>query len=138
LGTDVDPSIVITDSNITFTFDKTIDLSQNKTLYFYNPISSFTTELVSTNLSTSDVRFKSTTIDVPNLNGFKYIGAYLSNNTAVNEKVGVFNPTTGFMIFNDNIVANDSFDITITPNTVQITPLNNMAVEYRISSVSMT
>ena len=138
LGNTVDPGIVITDSNITFTFDKTLDLSQNKTVYFYNPISSFTTELVATNLSTSNIRFKSTTIDVPYLSGFKYIGAYLSNNTAVNEKVGVFNPTTGFILFNNGIVANETFDITITPNTTQITPLNNMAIQYSVSSISMT
>jgi len=138
LGNTVDPGIVITDSNITFTFDKTLDLSQNKTVYFYNPISSFTTELVATNLSTSNIRFKSTTIDVPYLSGFKYIGAYLSNNTAVNEKVGVFNPTTGFILFNNGIVANETFDITITPNTTQITSLNNMAIQYSVSSISMT
>jgi hypothetical protein len=72
------------------------------------------------------------------LSGFKYIGAYLSNNTAVNEKVGVFNPTTGFILFNNGIVANETFDITITPNTTQITPLNNMAIQYSVSSISMT
>jgi hypothetical protein len=138
LANEVDRGLVVKDSNISFTFTKTLNLTENKTVYFYNPISSITTELVASNLSTSNVKFISTSTDVPELNGFKYIDAVLSNGTTVKSRVGVFNPTTGFILFYDPLVVNEEFDITITPNTDQISPIHNMAVEYSISSLTVT
>ena len=138
LATEVDPGLIVKDSNITITVAKTIDLNQSKAIYFYNPISSITTDLVTSNLSTSSVKFVSTTTNVPELNGFKYIDAVLSNGTTVKSKIGVFNPTTGFVLFYDGTTVSDAFDITITPNTDQITPIQNMAVDYEISSITVT
>ena len=138
LATEVSPGLVVKDSNISFTFTKAINLTENKTVYFYNSISSITTDLVSSNLSTSSVKFISTTTSVPELNGFKYIDAVLSNGTTVKSKIGVFNPTTGFILFYDGLTVTDEFDMTITPNTDQITPVQNMAVEYAISSITIT
>jgi len=138
LATEVSPGLVVKDSNISFTFTKAINLTENKTVYFYNSISSITTDLVSSNLSTSSVKFVSTTTSVPELNGFKYIDAVLSNGTTVKSKIGVFNPTTGFVLFYDGLTVADEFDMTITPNTDQITPVQNMAVDYAISSITIT
>jgi len=138
LATEVSPGLVVKDSNISFTFTKAINLTENKTVYFYNSISSITTDLVSSNLSTSSVKFISTTTSVPELNGFKYIDAVLSNGTTVKSKIGVFNSTTGFILFYDGLTVTDEFDMTITPNTDQITPVQNMAVEYAISSITIT
>lgn len=138
LATEVSPGLVVKDSNILFTFTKAINITENKTVYFYNPISSITTDLVSSNLSTSSVKFVSTVTNVPELNGFKYIDAVLSNGTTVKSKIGVFNPTTGFILFYDGLTVTDEFDMTITPNTDQITPVQNMAVEYAISSITIT
>lgn len=138
LATEVSPGLVVKDSNISFTFTKAINLTENKTVYFYNSISSITTDLVSSNLSTSSVKFISTTTSVPELNGFKYIDAVLSNGTTVKSKIGVFNSTTGFVLFYDGLTVADEFDMTITPNTDQITPVQNMAVEYAISSITIT
>ncbi len=73
-----------------------LDVSRN--IRFYHAITNFTTTLVSTNLSTSQVKFANTTTNVPELNGYKYIAAYLNDGTLVNSKVGVFNPTTGSRI----------------------------------------
>ena len=138
LASEVDGGLVVKDSNISFTFTKTLNLTENKTVYFYNPISSITTDLVSSNLSTSNVKFVSTSTNVPELSGFKYIDAVLSNGTTVKSKVGIFNVTTGFILFYDSVVVNEEFDITITPNTDQISPIHNMAVEYAISSITLT
>jgi hypothetical protein len=138
LATEVDPGLVVKDSNISISIAKTININQSKAIYFYNPISSITTDLVTSNLSTSSVKFVSTTTNVPELNGFKYIDAVLSNGTTVKSKIGVFNPTTGFILFYDGTSVSDDFDITITPNTDQITPIQNMAVDYEISSITVT
>ena len=138
LATEVSPGLVVKDSNISFTFTKAINLTENKTVYFYNSISSITTDLVSSNLSISSVKFVSTATSVPELNGFKYIDAVLSNGTTVKSKIGVFNPTTGFVLFYDGLTVADEFDMTITPNTDQITPVQNMAVDYTISSITIT
>jgi hypothetical protein len=138
LASEVDSGLVVKDSNISFTFTKTLNLTENKTVYFYNSISSITTDLVSSNLSTSNVKFVSTSTNVPELSGFKYIDAVLSNGTTVKSKVGIFNATTGFILFYDSVVVNEEFDITITPNTDQISPIHNMAVEYAISSITVT
>jgi hypothetical protein len=94
--------------------------------------------LVASSLSASSVKFVSTSTNVPELNGFKYIDAVLSNGTTVKSKVGVFNPTTGFILFYDGVTVSEEFDLTITPNTDQITPIQNMAVSYEISSISVT
>lgn len=138
LATEVDPGLIVKDSNVSISIAKTINLNQSKVIYFYNPISSITTDLVSSNLSTSSVKFVSTSTNVPELNGFKYIDAVLSNGTTVKSKIGVFNPTTGFVLFYDGTTVSDDFDITITPNTDQITPVQNMAVDYEISSITVT
>jgi len=138
LATETDSGLILKDSNISISFKKTINLNENKTLYFYNPIESITTDLVSSNLSTSSVKFVSTTTTVPELNGFRYINATLSNGTVVKSKVGVYNPTTGFILFYDNVSVTDNFTITITPNTDQITPIKNMAVKYEVSSLTVT
>jgi hypothetical protein len=138
LATEVDPGLIVKDSNITITVAKTINLNESKAIYFYNPISSITTELVTSSLSTSSVKFVSTSTNVPELNGFKYIDAVSSTGTTVKSKVGVFNPTTGFILFYDGVTVSDEFDLTITPNTDQITPIQNMAVSYEISSISVT
>jgi hypothetical protein len=138
LATEVDPGLIVKDSNITITVAKTINLNESKAIYFYNPISSITTDLVASSLSASSVKFVSTSTNVPELNGFKYIDAVLSNGTTVKSKVGVFNPTTGFILFYDGVTVSEEFDLTITPNTDQITPIQNMAVSYEISSISVT
>lgn len=138
LATEVDPGLIVKDSNITITVAKTINLNESKAIYFYNPISSITTELVTSSLSTSSVKFVSTSTNVPELNGFKYIDAVSSTGTTVKSKVGVFNPTTGFILFYDGVTVSDEFDLTITPNTDQITPIQNMAVSYEISNISVT
>jgi len=138
LATETDPGLIVKDSNISILFKKTININQSKTLYFYNPIESITTDLVSSNLSTSSVKFVSTSTAVPELSGFKYIDATLSNGTVVKSKVGIYNSTTGFILFYDSVDVDDDFTITITPNTDQITPTKNMAVKYEISSISVT
>lgn len=138
LASETDPGLSVKDSNITITLSKTLDLDIDKTVYFYNGITSFETELVSTNLSTSKVKFKSTSVNVPELNGFKYIGAYLTNNALVNDKVGVFNPTSGFIMFYDTVDPSEEFDITITPSVDSINPINNMAVAYEVNTITIT
>jgi hypothetical protein len=138
LATEVDPGLIVKDSNITITVAKTINLNESKAIYFYNPISSITTELVTSSLSTSSVKFVSTSTNVPELNGFKYIDAVSSTGITVKSKVGVFNPTTGFILFYDGVTVSDEFELTITPNTDQITPIQNMAISYEISSISVT
>jgi len=138
LASETDPGLIVKDTNITITVSKTINLNENKVIYFYNPISSITTDLVTSNLSTSSVKFVSTTSSVPELNGFKYIDAVLSNGTTVKSKIGVFNPTTGFILFYDGVTVSDDFDLTITPNTDQISPVQNMAILYELSSISVT
>jgi len=132
------PALSINESDITMTFDKVIDYDVSRNIRFYHAITSFTTSLVTTSLSTSQVKFKNTSTSVPELSGYNYIGAYLSNDTVVNLKVGAYNPTTGHILFYDNISPTSTFTITITPNTNSIVPINNMAVEYSISSLTVT
>jgi len=138
LVTDYDPGLSIADSNISFVFDKVIDLDISRNIRFYHAISNFATSLVTTNLSTSQVKFNNTTTDVPELNGYKYIAAYLSNGTLVNSKVGVFNPTTGHILFYDNVDPSSTFTISITANATSIVPQNNMAVEYEVDTLTVT
>jgi len=133
-----DPGLSINESSITITFDKVVDLDVSRNIRFYHAISSFTTTLVSTNLSGSNVKFKNTSTSVPGLSGYNYIGAYLSNDTAVNLKVGVYNPSTGHILFYDNVDPSDTFTLTITPNTNNIKPKNNMAVEYSVANITIT
>jgi len=138
LVTDYDPGLSIADSNISFVFDKVIDLDVSRNIRFYHAISNFTTSLVTTNLSTSQVKFNNTTTNVSELNGYKYIAAYLSNGTLVNSKVGVFNPTTGHILFYDNVDPSSTFTISITANATSIVPQNNMAVEYEVDTLTVT
>lgn len=138
LVTDYDPGLSITDSNISFVFDKVIDLDVSRNIRFYHAISSFSTTLVTTNLSTSQVKFNNTSTNVPELNGYKYIAAYLSNGTLVNSKVGVFNPTTGHILFYDSVDPSSTFTISITANATSIVPQNNMAVEYEVDTLTVT
>lgn len=133
-----DPGLSITDSNITFVFDKLVDLDVSRNIRFYHAITSFTTTLVSTNLSGSQVKFANTTTNVPELNGYKYIAAYLNDGTLVNSKVGVFNPTTGHILFYDTIDPSATFTISITANATSIVPQNNMAVAYEIDTLTVT
>lgn len=138
LVTDYDPGLSIADSNISFVFDRVIDLDVSRNIRFYHAISNFATSLVTTNLSTSQVKFNNTTTNVPELNGYKYIAAYLSNGTLVNSKVGVFNPTTGHILFYDNVDPSSTFTISITANATSIVPQNNMAVEYEVDTLTVT
>ena len=138
LVTDYDPGLSITDSNISFVFDKVIDLDVSRNIRFYHAISSFSTTLVTTNLSTSQVKFNNTSTNVPELNGYKYIAAYLSDGTLVNSKVGVFNPTTGHILFYDSVDPSSTFTISITANATSIVPQNNMAVEYEVNTLTVT
>lgn len=131
------PALTVSESNITMSFVKTVDCAVCRNIRFYHAISSFTTSLVSTDLSASQVKFESTSTSVPELSGYKYIGAYLSNGTAVNPKVGVVNTTTGHFLFDDNINPTAPFTLTITANTNSITPQNNMALEY-VPSLTVT
>jgi hypothetical protein len=133
-----DPGLSTNEASITITFDKVVDLDIARNIRFYHAISSFTSTLVSTNLSASNVKFKNTSTAVPGLNGYNYIGAYLSNDTAVNLKVGVYNPSTGHILFYDNVDPSSTFTLTITPNTNNIKPKNNMAVEYSVASITLT
>jgi hypothetical protein len=132
------PALTVSENNITMSFVKTVDYGVSRNIRFYHAISSFTTSLVSTDLSASRVKFETTSTSVPELSGYRYIGAYLSNGTAVNLKVGVFNPTTGHILFYDNINPTTTFTLTITANTNSITPQNNMAVEYAVTSLTVT
>jgi hypothetical protein len=132
------PALTISENDITMSFVKTVDYDVSRNIRFYHAISNFTTSLVSTDLSASQVKFQSTSTAVPELSGYNYIGAYLSNDTAVNLKVGVFNPTTGHILFYDNINPTTTFTLTITANTNSITPQNNMAVEYAVTSLTVT
>lgn len=138
LVTDYDPGLSVTDSNITFVFDKVVDLDVSRNIRFYHAITNFTTTLVSTNLSASQVKFANTTTNVPELNGYKYIAAYLNNGTLVNSKVGVFNPTTGHILFYDTVDPSATFTISITANATSIVPQNNMAVEYKVDTLTVT
>lgn len=138
LVTDYDPGLSVTDSNITFVFDKVVDLDVSRNIRFYHAITNFTTTLVSTNLSASQVKFANTTTNVPELNGYKYIAAYLNNGTLVNSKVGVFNPTTGHILFYDTVDPSATFTISITANATSIVPQNNMAVEYEVDTLTVT
>jgi len=134
----IDSNISISDSNITILFDKTISLSSQKVIRFYNEIESFYTNLVTTNLSTSQIKFVNSSTEVPELNGFKYIEAINSSGAVVNNKVGIYNHTTGFIQIYDHITTDDSLTFTITPASSSITAINNMAVEYEIDSVTIT
>ena len=138
LVTDYDPGLSVTDSNITFVFDKVVDLDVSRNIRFYHAITNFTTTLVSTNLSASQVKFANTTTNVPELNGYKYIAAYLNDGTLVNSKVGVFNPTTGHILFYDTVDPSATFTISITANATSIVPQNNMAVEYEVNTLTVT
>ncbi len=138
LVTDYDPGLSVTDTNITFVFDKVVDLDVSRNIRFYHAITNFTTTLVSTNLSTSQVKFANTTTNVPELNGYKYIAAYLNDGTLVNSKVGVFNPTTGHILFYDTVDPSATFTISITANATSIVPQNNMAVEYEVDTLTVT
>lgn len=134
----LDSNISISDSNITILFDKTIDLSSQKIVRFYNEIESFTTNLITTNLSASQIKFVNSSTEVPELIGFKYIEARNSSNTVVNSKVGIYNSTTGFIQIYDHITSDDSVTFTITPASSSITAINNMAIEYEVDSVIIT
>ncbi len=122
LVTDYDPGLSVTDTNITFVFDNVVDLDVSRNIRFYHAITNFTTTLVSTNLSASQVKFANTTTNVPELNGYKYIAAYLNDGTLVNSKVGVFNPTTGHILFYDTVDPSATFTISITANATSIVP----------------
>jgi hypothetical protein len=134
----IDSNISVSDSSITIIFDKTLDLSTQKIIRFYNEIQSLYTNFITTNLSTSQIKFVNSTIEVPELNGFKYIEARDSSDTVINSKVGIYNPTTGFIQIYDHITTNDSLTFTITPASSSITAINNMAIDYEVDSVTIT
>jgi hypothetical protein len=133
-----DKGLSVSESEIIFSVDKNIDLSTQRTIRFYNGISSITSDLVSTNLSTSQVKFNSTTTTVPGLNGFYYLAAYNSSGTLVKNKVGVYNPNTGMIVFYDSVVPDSAFDLIISPSASSIVAINNMAVEYSVNSLTIT
>ena len=132
------PALSVQLSNITVTVDKEVDFDSSRIVRFYNGISSFTTDLVTTSLSTNQVKFKNTTTNVPSLNGYKYIGAYNSSDTLVKDKVGVFNPTNGDIIFYSTYTASSTFTLTLTSSSQTITPKNNMAISYSVDSLTVT
>jgi hypothetical protein len=133
-----DKGLSVSESEIVFNVDKNIDLSTQRTIRFYNGISSITSDLVSTNLSTSQVKFNSTSTTVPGLNGFYYLAAYNSSGTLVKNKVGVYNPNTGMIVFYDSVVPDSAFDLTISPSASSIVAINNMAIEYSVNSLTIT
>ena len=133
-----DKGLSVSESEIIFSVDKNIDLSTQRTIRFYNGISSITSDLVSTNLSTSQVKFNSTSTTVPGLNGFYYLAAYNSSGILVKNKVGVYNPNTGMIVFYDSVVPDSAFDLTISPSASSIVAINNMAIEYSVNSLTIT
>ena len=133
-----DKGLSVSESEIVFSVDKNIDLSTQRTIRFYNGISSITSDLVSTNLSTSQVKFNSTSTTVPGLNGFYYLAAYNSSGTLVKNKVGVYNPNTGMIVFYDSVVPDSAFDLIISPSASSIVAINNMAIEYSVNSLTIT
>ena len=133
-----DRGLSISESEIVFSVDKNIDLSTQRTIRFYNGISSITSDLVSTNLSTSQVKFNSTSTTVPGLNGFYYLAAYNSSGTLIKNKVGVYNPNTGMIVFYDSVVPDSAFDLIISPSASSIVAINNMAIEYSVNSLTIT
>lgn len=132
------PALSVQLSNITVTVDKEVNFDKSRIVRFYNGISSFTTDLVTTSLSASQVKFKNTTTNVPGLNGYKYIGAYNSSDTLVKDKVGVFNPSNGDIIFYSTYTASSTFTLTLTSTSQTITPKNNMAISYSVDSLTVT
>lgn len=132
------PALSVQLSDITVTVNKEVDFDSSRIIRFYNGISSFTTDLVTTSLSGSQVKFKNTSTSVPGLNGYKYIGAYNSSDTLVKSKVGVFNPTNGDIIFYSTFTASSTFTLTLTASSQTITPKNNMAISYEVDSLTVT
>jgi len=133
-----DKGLSVSESNISFSFEKVLDLTNQRTIRFYNSISSITSDLVDTNLSASQVKFNSTSTTVPGLNGFYYISAYNSSGTLVKNKVGVFNPTTGLIVFYDSVVPTTSFNLIISPSSASIVSINNQAISYTVDSLTIT
>jgi hypothetical protein len=132
------PALSVQLSDITVTANKEVDFDSSRIVRFYNGIISFTTDLVTTSLSGSQVKFKNTSTSVPGLNGYKYIGAYNSSDTLVKSKVGVFNPTNGDIIFYSTFTASSTFTLTLTASSQTITPKNNMAISYEVDSLTVT
>jgi len=133
-----DKGLSVSESNIVFSFEKNLDLSTQRTIRFYNGISAITSDLVLTNLSASEVKFDSTSTTVPGLNGFYYLAAYNSSGTLIKNKVGVFNPNTGLIVFYDSVVPAAAFDLIISPSSASIVAINNMAITYAIDSFIIT
>jgi hypothetical protein len=133
-----DSGLSVSESNIVFSFEKNLDLSTQRTLRFYNQISSITSDLVLTNLSASEVKFNSTSTSVPGLDGFYYLAAYNSSGTLVKNKVGVYNPNTGLIVFYDSVVPDAAFDLIISPSSASIVAINNMAITYSVNSLTIT
>ena len=133
-----DRGLSVSESEIVFSVDKNIDLSTQRTIRFYNGIFSITSDLVSTNLSTSQVKFNSTSTTVPGLNGFYYLAAYNSSGTLIKNKVGVYSPNTGMIVFYDSVVPDSAFDLIISPSASSIVAINNMAIEYSVNSLTIT
>ena len=133
-----DNGLSVSESNIVFSFEKNLDLSTQRTLRFYNQISSITSDLVLTNLSASEVKFNSTSTSVPGLDGFYYLAAYNSSGTLVKNKVGVYNPNTGLIVFYDSVVPDAAFDLIISPSSASIVAINNMAITYSVNSLTIT
>lgn len=133
-----DSGLSVSESNIVFSFEKNLDLSTQRTLRFYNQISSITSDLVLTNLSASEVKFNSTSTSVPGLDGFYYLAAYNSSGTLVKNKVGVYNPNTGLIVFYDSVVPDTAFDLIISPSSASIVAINNMAITYSVNSLTIT
>ncbi len=133
-----DSGLSVSESNIIFSFEKNLDLSTQRTLRFYNQISSITSDLVLTNLSASEVKFNSTSTSVPGLDGFYYLAAYTSSGTLVKNKVGVYNPNTGLIVFYDSVVPDAAFDLIISPSSASIVAINNMAITYSVNSLTIT
>lgn len=133
-----DSGLSVSESNIIFSFEKNLDLSTQRTLRFYNQISSITSDLVLTNLSASEVKFNSTSTSVPGLDGFYYLAAYNSSGTLVKNKVGVYNPNTGLIVFYDSVVPDAAFDLIISPSSASIVAINNMAITYSVNSLTIT
>lgn len=132
-----DSGLSVSESNIVFSFEKNLDLSIQRTLRFYNQISSITSDLVLTNLSASEVKFNSTSTSVPGLDGFYYLAAYNSSGTLIKNKVGVYNPNTGLIVFYDSVVPDAAFDLIISPSSASIVAINNMAITYSVNSLTI-
>lgn len=132
-----DNGLSVSESNIVFSFEKNLNLSTQRTLRFYNQISSITSDLVLTNLSASEVKFNSTSTSVPGLDGFYYLAAYNSSGTLVKNKVGVYNPNTGLIVFYDSVVPDAAFDLIISPSSASIVAINNMAITYSVNSLTI-